>query len=93
MIGCAVIIAIFGLPRLCLAVLWLFSTYTSQAFQGYFWPILGFIFMPWTTLAYLIGMVNSGEITGFWVVLIIIGVVLDLFSGETTTRTVRKETI
>ncbi len=46
--------AIFGLafPRLTLLILWLIG-WAGKAFDGWIFPIIGFIFLPYTTLAYL----------------------------------------
>jgi apolipoprotein N-acyltransferase len=44
-------------PRLGLMVFWLFpygALKINAAFQGWFWPLLGWIFVPWTTLMYVL---------------------------------------
>ena len=42
-------------PRLAVIVWWLVNTsYVNNAFNNLIWPILGIIFAPWTTLAYII---------------------------------------
>ena len=42
-------------PRVGLIIWWLFSTSRfNDAFNAIIWPILGVIFAPWTTLAYVI---------------------------------------
>jgi hypothetical protein len=77
--GC--LFAIFSLitPRVVIALAFLFTHWFSQAYQTVLWPVLGFIFMPYTTLAYLVAMINSGHnITNGWIVLIVIAVLLDL---------------
>lgn len=58
----------FG-PRLAILVWWIFSPlYIGAAFDTWFWPLLGFIFLPWTTLMYLI--VYPGGLVGFdWIIL------------------------
>ncbi|MDZ7814776.1 MAG: hypothetical protein U5N86_01850 [Planctomycetota bacterium] len=70
--------------RVALVVLWLASPYPDMAFQGWFWPLLGFFFMPWTTLTYLGAMVNAGGVNGIWLVLFIIAVLLDIGSHGST---------
>lgn len=48
-------------------------------FQTILWPILGFLFMPYTTLAYMVGMVyNHHQITNGWLVLLIVAIIMDL---------------
>ena len=45
------IIAILG-PRIGMILLWLFSNFYDKPFDGFLLPLLGFFFMPFTTLAY-----------------------------------------
>jgi hypothetical protein len=77
--GC--LFALFSLitPRVVIALIFLFTHWFSVAYQTVFWPILGFLFMPYTTLAYLVAMIYSNHnITNGWIVLIVIAVILDL---------------
>ncbi len=42
-------------PRVALLIWWLFDTdRVDAAFGSWVWPVLGVIFLPWTTLAYLV---------------------------------------
>ena len=41
-------------PRLVLLFVWLFSDRIRTVFEGFLVPLLGFIFLPFTTLAYLL---------------------------------------
>lgn len=77
---CIVILVLLGLPRLALFVIWLWSDYLGRAFTGHsqLWPILGFLFMPFTTLAYAFSMNTWGEIRGLGTVLVIVAVLVDL---------------
>ena len=44
----------FG-PRLAILIWWLINPIRfSAAFSSFIWPVLGIIFLPWTTLMYLI---------------------------------------
>jgi hypothetical protein len=77
--GC--IIPFLGLlaPRLILFVLFLCTNYFSKAYETAIWPILGFIFMPFTTFAYLWASIETNRcVTGGWIVVIVIAVILDL---------------
>ncbi len=73
-----VILALLG-PRAGIILWWLFDmSRWSSAFNTIIWPILGFIFLPWTTLAYV--LVFSRGISGLdWLVLVI-GLLVDLGS-------------
>lgn len=74
-LGC---LALF-FPRLVIAALAIFSDYLGRAFGGeWWWPLLGFFFMPFTTLAYAFGMNHGGGIRGLYLVLVVVGVLLDL---------------
>lgn len=69
----------FFFPRLVLILLFLFSSFLSAAYQTVLWPVLGFIFMPYTTLAYAAAMnYGGGSVAGGWIVLIVVAVLLDL---------------
>lgn len=59
---------LFG-PRLVVLIWWLFQPlYINAAFRTFIWPLLGLIFLPWTTLMYLIVWSPVTGIVGFdWV--------------------------
>jgi hypothetical protein len=76
---CAFLLA-FGLgPRIALFLVWIFGDRVDRAFDSWIWPFLGLLFLPWTTLMYILvwgpGGVNGGE----WIV-VALGVLLDLAS-------------
>lgn len=50
------LIAIFALigPRVALIFTAIFSDMISRAIDGWFVAFLGFLFLPWTTLAYVV---------------------------------------
>jgi len=77
---CIVILLLLGLPRLALFILWLASSYLDRAFAGVsvFWPILGFLFLPFTTLTYAFSVNTWGDIHGLGTVLVIVAVLVDL---------------
>lgn len=64
-------------PRLVLAALWLFTTFPDRAFAGWFFPLLGFFLLPYTTLAYLFSMVHGGGVQGWYVAILVAAVLLD----------------
>jgi hypothetical protein len=67
-------------PRLVIILLAIFSNYLSSAYQTILWPILGFFFMPFTTLAYAWAMNSNGSVSGFYLVVVVIAVLIDLGS-------------
>ena len=58
----------------------IFSDYLGKAYQTVLWPLLGFIFMPYTTLAYAWAKNTHGSVEGFYLVVLIVAVLLDLGS-------------
>ena len=54
-------------PRFAILIWWLIRPiYYNLVFSTWIWPLLGVIFLPWTTLMYLI--VGGGPLIGFdWV--------------------------
>src|SRR5262245_53654177 len=79
-------------PRLVLVLLWLFGgNYLSAPFTTWILPVLGFIFMPFTTLAYAFAWNQSGgSVGGVWIVLIVVAVLLDLGHMGGGARSMRK---
>jgi hypothetical protein len=76
---CLLSILSLFMPRLVMVIIWLFTSWFSVAFQTILWPILGFIFMPYTTLAYMATMINNNHtVSGGWLVLIVFAVLVDL---------------
>ena len=54
-------------PRFAVLIWWLIRpVYYNLVFNTWIWPLLGIIFLPWTTLMYLI--LGGGPLIGFdWV--------------------------
>jgi hypothetical protein len=77
--GCLLpLIAIF-MPRVALALIFLFTTWFTQAFHTVLWPLLGFLFMPYTTLAWMAAMLhNNHQLNPIWIGIIIIAILFDL---------------
>jgi hypothetical protein len=81
------------MPRLALALIWIFSNYIGRAYHGILWPLLGFFFMPLTTLAYAFAINSNGSVTGFYLALVVVAVLVDLGligGGEASRRRSRK---
>ena len=75
---CLVLIIFLAFPRIALAVIFLTSNYLQRAYHGLLLPLLGFIFLPLTTLAYA-WMTNTHQaIAGINLVILVIAVVIDL---------------
>jgi hypothetical protein len=75
LVGC---LALF-MPRVAIVLVVIFSDYLGQAYETVLWPLLGFFFMPMTTLAYAWGHnSNEGNIDGGYLVVLILAVLFDL---------------
>lgn len=79
------LLALLG-PRVLLVLIWIFNNdYLSRVYSNLVIPLLGFILLPWTTLAYAFaantfrGNVFAGvDIIGL--IIVLIGLILDLSS-------------
>jgi hypothetical protein len=75
---CLLVILLLIFPRVALVLLFLFSNYLGRAYHGLLLPLLGFCFLPLTTLTYA-WMVNTGRPTeGINLLILIIAVVIDV---------------
>ncbi len=92
MLGCGCLFALGAafFPRLALLFVWLFTPLVSRAFHFTFiLPLLGIIFLPFTTLMYVLAYNPLVGVTGwgwFWVIL---GFLLDLSSYSSSAYTNR----
>ena len=74
----AALVAVLG-PRIGILIWWIAEPARwNLAFDTFIWPFLGFIFLPWTTLMYV--LVFQGGIDGFDWVWLGMGFLLDIFS-------------
>jgi hypothetical protein len=75
---CLLLILFLAFPRIALLLLFIFSNYLQRAYHGLILPLLGFLFLPLTTLAYA-WMVNTRQpTTGVNLLILIIAVVIDV---------------
>jgi len=75
---CLFLILILAFPRVAIVLLFLFSHYLDRAFQSILLLILGFIFLPITTLVYA-WMINSGlPVAGINLLWLLIAALVDL---------------
>ena len=65
-------------PRLVIFLLWLLTNYLSRAFDGFLLPLLGFAFLPWTTIAWAIAQNEFSGATGVGLLVIVVGFLLDI---------------
>ncbi len=78
--GCIIAILVLAFPRVTLVLMWLFTNYLNRAYHGIILPVLGFIFLPLTTIVYA-WLVNSHlPIDGIYLVFLILAVIFDVGS-------------
>jgi len=74
--GCLVIFIGLFVPRLILAVAW-----AVGMFGATFWGFIGWVFMPYTTLAATIAFTN-GLGQSWTVIIVVIGVIIDIGTSQ-----------
>jgi hypothetical protein len=78
LLGCLLAIGISIAPRLMLILAWIFSERWDRVWQGnWFLPLLGIIFLPFTTIMYMLVWTPLGIVGWDWM-WIILGVLLDV---------------
>jgi hypothetical protein len=75
---CLLLIIFLAFPRIALVFLFVSSNYLQRAYHGLMLPLLGFLFLPLTTLAYA-WMTNTRQpIAGINLLILVVSVVVDL---------------
>jgi hypothetical protein len=78
--GCLLALLALISPRLVLFLLWIFSDVLSRAFGSWVIPLLGFFFMPWTTLTYAAfwDWGSGRHVTGYEWIFVFLAVCIDV---------------
>ena len=78
--GCC-LLAMIGtfFPRIALALMWTFTNYVDRAFSSFIVPLLGLVFLPFTTIIYCLVWTAGGVHGAAWI-WVIIGLLLDIGS-------------
>jgi hypothetical protein len=75
--GCLLFVIAVVAPRVLMVFIFLLTDWFPAAFKTTLWPILGFILMPYTTLAWMAGELHGG-VRGMWTLLVVLAVLVDL---------------
>jgi hypothetical protein len=76
---CCLALVTVGLgPRIALALWWIFGSRVDLAFDSWIVPLLGLLFLPWTTLMYVIVWSPIGGVEGAEWLLVALGLILDI---------------
>jgi hypothetical protein len=74
-------------PRLAIIAVWLFSGILGRAFDSWLLPVLGFVLLPWTTLAYAVMWdVGTHAVSGFEWFIVVLAFLADLGAHRGTAR-------
>ena len=58
--GCMILLLSLIGPRVALGFVWIFTILVDRAYDNVIVPILGFVFLPWTTLVYALAYDGNG---------------------------------
>lgn len=83
---CLLLVLALIAPRVCLVLLWLFTEFIDRAFDSLLLPLLGLVFLPFTTIAYALAMNQRGEISGIYLIILVIAALSDLGAIGGSTR-------
>ena len=79
------LVALFA--RLALLVVWLSTPLVDRAFHGgWLLPLLGILFLPITTLVYVLVYALSGDVTGWSWLWVVLAFLLDLTAHSAPAR-------
>lgn len=76
--GCLFAILVLAFPRIAIVLLYLFSSFFDHLYKGLLLPVVGFLFLPLTFLAYSY-MLSTRMVIGLTqLVVLFIAVIIDL---------------
>jgi hypothetical protein len=79
--GCVLLLLAGSFPRLALLFTWVFTTRVNLAFHhSVLIPLVGLIFLPLTTLMYVLAYSPLFGVTGWGWALVILGLMADISS-------------
>ena len=75
---CLLLLLTLAFPRLAIVLLFFFSNFLERAYHSLLYIVIGFIFLPVTTIVYA-WIVNSHQpVQGLYLVAVIVSVLIDL---------------
>jgi len=78
--GCLLVLLALISARIALIFMWIFTNLVDRAFDSFIVPLLGVIFLPWTTLMYVVLWSPGGGVNGWEWILVALGFVVDIGS-------------
>lgn len=91
--GCGCLLALGAMlsPRLAIFFVWLFTDRMGIAFERFWMGLLGFLFLPWTTLAWALAYQPRNGVTGFGWFIVIFAFFVDISSYGAASRARRRD--
>jgi uncharacterized oligopeptide transporter (OPT) family protein len=75
---CLLLLLTLAFPRLAIVLLFFFSNFLERAYHSLLYIVIGFVFLPVTTIVYA-WIVNSHQpVQGLYLVAVIVSVLIDL---------------
>ncbi len=75
---CLVLILMLLVPRVALVLIYFLTPWFEMVFTTWLWPVLGFLFMPLTMLAYAWAINTSGSVSSGYFAVVLIAALVDL---------------
>jgi hypothetical protein len=79
---CLIVLLALIVPRFLMVGIFVLTDWFTRAYETTIWPLLGFLFLPHTTLAYMAAMLNNGRLDGWWLILFVLALIVDAFSNS-----------
>ncbi|MFK7885012.1 MAG: hypothetical protein AB8F26_12620 [Phycisphaerales bacterium] len=91
MMGCLLVLGAMIMPRILLVVYWITGSFKdASTWDTWWWPLLGFFFLPATTLVFgMCHVYGGGEFTPWWIVGTALAVFYDFSSSGSARKTKR----
>ncbi len=77
---CLLLILFLAFPRVALLLMYFLTNYIERAYHGVLIPLLGFLFLPLTTLAYAWMLNNNVSVAGINLLWLALAALIDLGS-------------
>jgi hypothetical protein len=74
---CLLLVLVLAFPRVVMVLMFLFSNYLQRAYHGILLLVLGFVFLPLTTLVYAWLTNTHREIAGVNALILVAAVLID----------------
>ena len=78
--GCGCLLALLAMlsPRVAIFFVWVLTDRMGIAFEHFWMGLVGFLFLPWTTLVWAMAYRPGHGVHGFGVVLVVFAFLVDL---------------